>query len=231
MWRDATRCPDGFRAPGWKVVAADGHLAAPAGWVGVVQVLGSVVVAAPSGIAGRLSQLLMNATSVDQLTSPGAASALYGPFRQTLGPALLLYGGMKGQPGPTPAVLGPLSNDDPRVLEVLDQAASDEVDESGLTDTTSGVFVAVDAGRPVAACAWRRWPHSIAHFSVITAAEHRNRGFARAAATTALGVAIDAGLLPQWRAAETNPGSIALAVSLGLKPVGRQFSVLIPTAK
>ena len=228
LWRTATTSPDGFSRPGWIVEPADGHLAAPNGWVGVIDLRGSVVVATPSRFAAGLTLMLERASMVSELTDLAAASTIFGPFRQTLGPAVLLYGRPIRPSSARSSVIGPLANDDPRVVIVISQASPDEVDESALGETTSGVFVALDAsGEPVAACGWRPWPHGVAHVSVLTAAEHRAQGFGRAAAHAALSAAVTAQLLPQWRAVATNQASIALATSLGMEPVGRQLSVLL----
>ena len=228
LWRTATSCPDGFTRPGWIVVPADGHRAAPDGWVGVVDLRGSVVVAAPTSLAPRLRSMLERTVIVGEHTDPDTASAIFGPFQQSLGPAVLLYGRPGRQASSTSTVIGPLANGDPRVVDVISQASPEEVDESGLTDTTSGVFVTLaSTGEPVAACGWRPWPHGIAHVSVLTAAEHRAHGHGRGAALACLNAAVAARLLPQWRAVATNQASIALATSLGMDAVGRQFSVLI----
>ena len=229
-WRFATSCPDGFAVPGWVVALADGHQAAPNGWVGVVELRGSAVVAAPSAIASQMKELLHRASSVGDLTRSRAAGQIYGPFRQTLGPAMLLYGRPHRSASAAADVVGPLAGDDPRVLAVISAASAHEVEESGLTHATSGVFVAIDhAGVPASACGWRPWPYDIAHVSVLTSTSHRSRGFGRVAASAALQAAVAAGLVAQWRAVESNTASIALGASLGLEPIGRQFSTLIDT--
>lgn len=58
LWRELTRAPEGFVQPGWTLVAADDHQAALPDWVGVVELLGSVVIAAPSAVAERLRDRL-----------------------------------------------------------------------------------------------------------------------------------------------------------------------------
>ena len=231
LWRSATSCPSGFARPGWVVAPSDGHRAAPEGWVGVIELRGSVVVATPAKLAERLSLMLERASVVSDLTDPITATRIFGPFRRSLGPAVLLYGRVDQAALATSVVIGPLAIDDVRVVEVISQASDHEVEESGLADTTSGVFVAVDAaGHPVGACGWRRWPHGIAHMSALTAAGHRGHGFGRAAAIAALAAAERDRLLPQWRALTTNGASIALGTSLGMVPTGRQLSVLLDTA-
>ncbi|MES9512173.1 GNAT family N-acetyltransferase [Streptomyces sp. NPDC000609] len=52
----------------------------------------------------------------------------------------------------------------------------------------------------VAAAGCRSWPQSVAHLSVLVAPHCRGRRLARAVASAAVAHALDAGLLPQWRA-------------------------------
>jgi L-amino acid N-acyltransferase YncA len=82
-----------------------------------------------------------------------------------------------------------------------------------------------DQGRPAALSGWREWPQQVAHMSILTASTHRMMGLGSDCARAALGAARDAGLLPQWRAAEGNVASVTLATGLGLQRVGRQVSI------
>jgi len=156
LWRELMLAPDGFLEPGWVVVASPGHRAAPDGWVGIVEILDSVVIAAPDELVAALT------------------------------------GRTEGAP------------------------------------PTSGVWLALDDhGRPAALSGWREWPQQVAHMSIITASTHRGMGLGTDGARAALVAARDAGLLPQWRAAETNVASVELANRLGLQRVGRQVSIRV----
>jgi len=66
--------------------------------------------------------------------------------------------------------------------------------------------------------------------SSLTARSFRRKGLGAAAAVAALDAADARGLLPQWRAAHWNAGSLALARSIGLHQVGSQFSVMLAIA-
>lgn len=172
-------------------------------------------------VAVRLAGL-----TAEQLIQPTVVDALLAPVDK-LGPALLFYGrGTITAAARTGSVIGPLEIDDPRVQSVIEEATPAERDEADIEETTSGVYVGVTPeGTPAAACAWREWPHRVAHMSVLTATSHRGLGYGASTARIALAEAVGAGLLPQWRAAHWNEASIALARRLGLVLLGHQYSL------
>ncbi|MFV1991786.1 MAG: GNAT family N-acetyltransferase [Acidimicrobiales bacterium] len=130
-----------------------------------------------------------------------------------------------GPDRPAHVVKGPLPLTDPTVQAVLASAPPDELDESGLSSSDSGIYVALDPdGRAMSASGYRRWPCDVAHVGVLTRPSARGQHYARSAAGFVLARAADYGLLAQWRAAKSNPGSIALARSLGLAELGWQVS-------
>ena len=225
LWRELTRTPSAFSTPVPLVVASDGHRASPPGWVGIIEIRGRAVVACPAAtaerVAGRLAGLV-----AEQLVEPGIVDAVLDPV-DTLGPALLFYGPATSTATVRPgSVIGPLALHDPRVRSVIEDATDAERGEAAIGDTTSGVYIGLAPdGTPAAACAWREWPHRVAHMSVLTAAAHRGGGYGAATARIALDGAVTAGLLPQWRAAHRNEASIALARRLGLALLGRQYSL------
>lgn len=231
MWRELMDAPAGFDGSGLVVVGSDHHRAAPAGWTGIVRLGADAVVVTPAAEVDRIRAATRSAAARRQV-DPAEIGAMLRPAR-TLGPALLFYGAPTptgAAPGAAPPegdVIGPLDVTDDRVAAVLDDATAHEREESAVDDSTSGVFVARTAGgAPAALCAWRVWPHGIAHMSSLTAASHRRGGFGCAAAAHALTEAVRHGLLPQWRAAAVNEPSIALARRLGLHHLGDQYSVL-----
>ncbi|WP_347336090.1 GNAT family N-acetyltransferase [Streptomyces sp. Root1304] len=97
-----------------------------------------------------------------------------------------------------------------------------------MEDITSPAFV-VRGGEGaagtavVAAAGYEAWPESTAHVSVLTAAGHRGRGLARRTASAAVAHALEAGLMPQWRARTVE--SRAVARALGFRELGVQLSV------
>ncbi|MFF2963997.1 GNAT family N-acetyltransferase [Streptomyces sp. NPDC057963] len=75
----------------------------------------------------------------------------------------------------------------------------------------------------VAAAGYWSSPQSVAHLSVLVAPHCRGRRLARAVASAAVAHALDAGLLPQWRA-RPYP-SQRVAVALGFRELGAQLSI------
>ncbi|MFF3212520.1 GNAT family N-acetyltransferase [Streptomyces sp. NPDC002886] len=78
-------------------------------------------------------------------------------------------------------------------------------------------------GRAVAAAGYGTWPGGVAHVGVLTAPGSRGRGLARAAGPAAVAHALDARLLPRWRA--RTPASRRVATVLGFGELGFQLSV------
>jgi GNAT superfamily N-acetyltransferase len=101
--------------------------------------------------------------------------------------------------------------------------APDDVNEIGITDATSPLFVIWRQATVAAVCAYRPWVGRLAHMLVLTHPHHRGQGLAKRAATEASRHALDAGLVPQWRARV--PASQAVARSIGYLTVGAQLSL------
>jgi hypothetical protein len=224
MWRTLSTSDVALERDGVVIVAADPGLST-SGWTGVVVLDGAAVVTTPPALLDRVSDALSAVDDVARLTSRDFIADRFGRLEEARGPALLAYGDVA--PTSSGTVVGPVDVRDRLVDEVLAGTTTEERDESGLAETESGVFVAVAGDRPVAASGFRVWPERVAHMTVLTVSTHRGRGFGRAAASAALGAAAAADFVFQWRAVETNTGSIALAATLGLEPRGRQFSFRI----
>lgn len=225
MWRELALAPLGFGEDRCVVVAADGHRAAPAGWVGVIELEGSVVVAAPSVHVPELSERVTGTVAQD-LTHAERASEIFAPVMEDLGPALLFYGVSDSVvAGADVEVIGPVPASDERVQALFGRVAEAELGESGVGHLEF-VFAAVDPNEGVVGvCGWETWPHGVAHLGVLTSPSFRGCGIGAAVAARAVGEARSRGLVPQWRAAEWNSASVALASKLGLRQLGRQFSL------
>ena len=221
LWRDLTNAPDGFTQP-LTYVESDDHRCSPPGWVGIVAMAGTLVVASPADHLDRVRTAVEGFAPDDRL-DPASFPPMLEPTR-TLGPARLFYA--TGAAGAPADVIGPVAADDPRVTRVLEDASDEERNESGLDQESSGLHLALDPrGGPGAVCGWAPWPHDIAQLGVLTARSSRGTGCGARAAAGAIAAATDAGLLPQWRAAAVNDASIALARSLGLTEMGWQLSL------
>lgn len=80
---------------------------------------------------------------------------------------------------------------------------------------------------PLAGAGWEVWHHMLGHIGVLTPPQHRMRGYAASIASVAVQEALDEGLIPQWRAALSSPGSARLARSLSFVPAGSQTTVVL----
>lgn len=140
------------------------------------------------------------------------------PIVDTLGPTSLFYlPAPLRTPGPDAEVI-----DVDLAGALLDAAAPEELDESGLSRATSPLSVVRDAdGAVAAACGYVHWPAGLAHLCVLTHPAHRGRGLARVVGAHATARAEVEGLIPQWRARV--PASQAVARAIGFEEVGTQL--------
>ncbi|MFB8352242.1 GNAT family N-acetyltransferase [Streptomyces niveus] len=140
---------------------------------------------------------------------------------------------------------------DPALTALLAGAGQGDADESGLDEITSPAFLLREAagartggegvgagagagegagawagggaGEVVAAAGYVTWPRSVAHVCVLVAPHRRGRRLAGIVASAAVSHALDAGLLPQWRARPYPSRRVAAA--LGFRELGAQLSV------
>ncbi|TJZ57282.1 GNAT family N-acetyltransferase [Streptomyces piniterrae] len=117
----------------------------------------------------------------------------------------------------------PVGGDSSGLSALLVLSGEEEAAESGLADISSPAFLLRQGDEVVAAAGYRSWPRSVAHLSVLVAPRSRGRHLARAVASAAVAHALDAGLLPQWRARLRTSQRVAAA--LGFQELGTQLSV------
>ena len=142
---------------------------------------------------------------------------------EALGPATLAYCDVAGfHPVASSAVeLVPAGGSDMEGL--LARVSAEDADESGLAEITSPAFVVRSGLDVIAAAGYRAWPGDTAHVSVLTVPAERGRGLARVVATASVTHALEAGLLPQWRA--RLQASRRVARALGFRELGSQLSI------
>lgn len=122
----------------------------------------------------------------------------------------------------------PISQDGAAVA-ALEAACSDEdVEEVGLSSMPHR-WILLDApdGEPLAGSGYLVWADALAHMGVLTSSKARGRGYGVLAAAAGTNAALDAGLVPQWRARWDNEASQRLAQVLGYEFVGTQTTVFI----
>ena len=192
----------------------------PPGWVGVLRIDDTVTVAVPdAGLVGQVTAVFVGLATVDA-TNPDVVMSHLPGVSNVLGPAILYYAQSAVIPPSIDTVVASLADLD----GLLGSVSAADLEESGLCEVSSPVFVATNEhGVPAAACGYQRWPESLAHLCVLTDRKYRRQGWGRAVAAAAITHAIGEGLLPQWRA-RPEP-SKALARSLRLTERGAQLSL------
>lgn len=203
-----------------EVVVSAASLMCPPGWCGLVTVNGAAVVTVPHERSRATVVRGLAGLSMDQLTDPEVLKR-HLTVEEWLGPAALAY--LAGEDFiPVPGAVDVITADSDELATFLASCPGHEVEESGIGDVTSPVFVVREKGVVVAACGYRIWLTQAAHLGILTSPECRGRGLARQAATAAVAEVLAAGLLPQWRA-RMGP-SRRVAQSLGFTEMGRQLS-------
>lgn len=231
LWTELAGVPVEFTSPALVVVAPD-SLLCPPGWAGIVRIGDAAVVTAPDARSAEALREAARQLSYEELTDPvrlGMALSGTAPVLDVLGPAALCYLDGAGDdafvpaPVPAPGTVEEAAADGAVLKALLAAVGKDDADESGLDEITSPAFLLVEGGAVVAAAGYLTWPRSFAHLSVLVAPRHRGRGLARIVASVAVSHALDAGLLPQWRARPYPSRRVAAA--LGFRELGAQLSV------
>lgn len=232
-WNVLSGVPHGW-VPGKITIASSStSVIAPPGWVGAIRLgVGSVaagaLIAAPDEPQAALVRDTLGTALPEQATDRPAWGSLWpsDPGR-ILGPAELAYvdapdfAPRDGEP----VDVVTLADVKDAIAALERDAGTDDVNEVGITDATSPLFVIWRAATVAAVCAYGPWVGRLAHMMVLTHPDHRGHGLAKRAATEASRHALDAGLIPQWRARV--PASQAVARSLGYTTVGAQLSLRI----
>lgn len=223
---------------GTAVAVAPDSLLCPPGWVGVVELEGSALVTAPDDATAQRVHALAGLAPGSRTDAVAVGGCL--PVVEVLGPARLAY--LDAASLTTVELRTAPPRDDPahderpdlrdvvaldpqgaEVRALLSRVEADDADESGVGELTSPAFALRRAGAVVAAAGFRAWPGDVAHLAVLSAPEVRGLGYGRLVARAATTAALDAGLLPQWRA-RVEP-SQRIARSLGYRDLGSQLSV------
>lgn len=252
LWSELAGVPVEFTSP-TAVVIAPGSLLCPPGWAGIVRIGDAAVATAPDARAAGALRVAVRELAYADLADPvllgGALSGTAAPVLDVLGPATLSYldrdDFLPALPEEAGAAVEPAAPDDPALTALLAGAGQGEADESGLDEITSPAFLlrecvregadaggagvgagsTAGAGEVVAAAGYVIWPRSVAHVCVLVAPHRRGRRLARTVASAAVSHALDAGLLPQWRARPYPSRRVAAA--LGFRELGTQLSVRI----
>lgn len=218
LWTTLANAPVTFADGGVNVAVSPGSLLCPPGWVGIVVIGDGAIATAPDEATAALVREGLARLPITSVTDADAVGGVL-PVAEPLGPAALAYTGTR----PAQSTVERLAADDPaiRALEAL--SGEDEAGEASLDDATSPVFAVRRDGVVVAASGYRTWVEQAAHIGVLTAPEWRGKGLAKLVGAASAAHALDAGLLPQWRARITPSRRAALAI--GFRELGAQLSV------
>jgi RimJ/RimL family protein N-acetyltransferase len=227
LWECLAATAAGF-SPAISVAVSARSYLCPPGWVGIVVLGDSVLATAPDHAAARLVERALSGLPAASLTDTVVLSRRL-PVAEVLGPAALAYlDPAEFRPQPGAAVTTPMGPDHPGFRQFLLAADADDLNESGIQEITTPAFAVREHAQVVAAAGYRDWPCGAAHLSVLTAAEARGRGLARAAASVAVAHALQEGRLPQWRARPQASRHVAHA--LGFRELGFQVSIRLAGA-
>lgn len=115
---------------------------------------------------------------------------------------------------------------DPDAAVLLERGCPpDDVTEVGLAEMDA-VFVHRDPETgPVAGSGYSLWAGLVANVGVLSHPSARRRGLGRVLAGVAVNDALDAGLVPLWRARQGNLVSARLGIGLGFHSFGTQTTV------
>jgi GNAT superfamily N-acetyltransferase len=230
-WNVLAGVPHGW-VPGKITIASSAtSVIAPTGWVGAIRlgarsVAAGALITAPDEPEAASVRDTLGAAAPEQATDRVAWGALWpSDSRHILGPAELAY---LDPPDFAPRTGEPvfavaLADAEDAIAALERDAGPDDVNEVGITDAASPLFVIWREATVAAVCAYRPWVGRLAHMMVLTHPDHRGHGLAKRAATEASRHALDAGLIPQWRARVA--ASQAVARSLGYATVGAQLSL------
>lgn len=218
LWTTLADAPVTFADGGVGVAVSPGSLLCPPGWVGVVRIGDAAIATAPDEATAALVREGLARLPVTSVTDAEAVGGVL-PVAEPLGPAALAYTDTR----PRRSTVELLTAADPAIRALETLCGEEEAGEASLDETTSPVFAIRRDGVVVAASGYRAWVGLAGHIGVLTAPAWRGRGLAKLVGAAATAHALDAGLLPQWRARITPSRRAALAI--GFREVGAQLSV------
>ncbi|GAA2362801.1 GNAT family N-acetyltransferase [Dactylosporangium salmoneum] len=227
LWADLAGTPVAFTESAIEVVTSPQSLLCPPGWVGIVALGRAAIATAPDNATAEIVRHALSDLPATTVVDPAAVRGRL-PVAETLGPATLAYCDAAGfRPAQSGAVEA-IPADHPDMAALLARVPAEDAGESGLADITSPAFVVRTGPDVIAAAGYHAWPRRTAHLSVLTAPAARGRELGRIVAAAAVTHALNAGLLPQWRARPE--ASRRVAQALGFHELGSQLSINLTPA-
>ncbi|WP_305094425.1 GNAT family N-acetyltransferase [Prescottella sp. R16] len=197
------------------------HVRADTDHVRFVSIAGAAALVGPEWAVDRA-----HALTDDDLAAPGGLRTLAGDRAgRSTGPVVL---GWAADFGTAPPVRNPLVSHDLEHVRILEGACPpDDVAEAALATKSDWFTVLGDTHRPVASAARTELQGIVADMGVLTDPAVRRRGFGTTAGLLATNDALDAGLVPQWRAHRDNIASRRLAARLGFEELGTYAAISV----
>lgn len=208
-------------APGTTVAVDD-----RASEVMVVEILGAVIVAAPSRIVDQLRMV-----DAEQLTTLDGLANAVGPWLdRALGINHLNYaaaGSLRAPPVVDTRDVISIDPTDPRLAALKARVAPAEWEEATMDEAFDQLVAVVRDGEIVAIAGYEDWDGLLAQVAVLTAPAHRGQGLAAFVGGVAARAGVARGLVAQWRVRPENHRSAAVAGRLGFERLGVQLAVAV----
>ncbi|MGU3435766.1 GNAT family N-acetyltransferase [Actinomycetes bacterium M1A6_2h] len=220
-WARALGLPDdAFLEPRTRVVAEDDDAEA----IDFVVLDGRSALTGPSWAIARADGM-----SNETLATRDGIRALAGHRAgRCAGPTTLAYADdVRGDVGHESPLI---SHDLGHVLALESAVPPDDAAEADIARKRNWFTVMDDAdgeesAKPVSSAGYVEFHGFVADMGVLTASDHRRRGYGFTAARLATNDAIDAGLIPQWQAHVDNLGGRLLGDALGYTELGLRTQV------
>ena len=188
-----------------------------------------LIVSIPPSLAALEAKARMWSPDAAQNPLP-AAGEIGLPVEKIVGPAFVGYSDrshFRPIEGGAARVLDPVL--DLPAWEALKAACDATQWRNGGDSLSAPGAVGVFCGHDLAAFAgYEIWGGTIAHISIITDPRYRGRGCGKQAVSAITRLALDRGLVPQYRTLDSNTPAIAIAQSLGFERYSTTVWIKIP---
>jgi GNAT superfamily N-acetyltransferase len=192
-----------------------------------------LLIGAPEPIVGSLRCRGDSLADLDP-TDPEAVRGWFsrlGDVETVLGPAFYGYTD-GGSFRPVESRVEPLAHGDERAYDRFRRSVPVEEWENGGPTFEPERTVGLFEGREiVAAAGYDVWDDALAHLAVVVSRGHRGQGHGRAVVSRATELALDDGLVPQYRTLDAWSWSVALARGLGFERFATGTFVAIETTR
>lgn len=186
----------------------------------------TLIISVPAARLERDRQALgaFPSTLLDDL--PALKAQIAAPVERVVGPAFVGYADATTLRAEAVADTRLLTASDRARFERLRQACSALEWEHGGSDPgeqpVAGYFLGDEI---VAASGFELWGERIAHIAVVTHPAHRGLGYGGKVAGVIAAVALERGLIPQYRTLMSNTASIKIGAALGFLPYAETLAV------